>query len=175
MLILMSTMILLSACGGPKCPECQSASVWSSCNDEAVKTRTAYKCSEQTNFECQAFEETLNCKTDITAKGVMRGSEMVITPTIEKNVKGIIKIELNNAPEGTQAVAFTIQGGNVQMVEGQGPNLPFDSDESDGWSILLDTTDYDNDLYTISSIAGEGFSEGQPPLDVASAQVIIKN
>jgi len=175
-LILMSMVILIGACSGQKCPECQSASTWSSCNDDAVKVRTAYECSDQTNFECQSFEDTLNCKTEITAKGVMRGSEMVITPTIEKNVKGIINIELNNVPQKTRAVAFTIQEGDVERVEGQAPNLPFDYDGSDGWGISLDTSDYENGLYTIRVVAAEGFSgENKPPLDVASAQIIIKN
>ena len=165
-------VVLFTACG-PTCPECEAPSAWSSCNTQAQKVRTAYKCSEDTNFECQAFEETLECKTEITAKGVVGDSELVISPSIEKNVQGIISIELGNAPSETVAVAFIIDDGTREKNEG--PNLPFDTDGSDGWSIMLDTTDYENGLYSIGAVAGVGFDEGQPPLDAANVQVIIKN
>ncbi|MBU1973919.1 MAG: hypothetical protein KKH52_00820 [Nanoarchaeota archaeon] len=149
--------------------------IWSACNDDAVKTRTAYQCSEQTNFECQSFEEEVQCKTEVTAKGRVTDSQLRIYPTIEKNVKGIINVEYLNVPEDTEAVIFIIQSGKIDMEQGVGQNTPIDSDGSDGWNIMYDTTEYNNGLYTIAAVAGKGFGDNQPPLDAASAQVIIKN
>jgi hypothetical protein len=84
-LFILSVMVL-SGCG-PKCPECPGSGAWSSCNEDAVKTRTNYKCSEATNFECGEFEETQQCATEIRVAGRTGLSEILITPTIEKMLK----------------------------------------------------------------------------------------
>jgi hypothetical protein len=100
---------------------------------------------------------------------------MLITPTIEKNVNGIITVELTKAPEQTKAVIFVIQKGKISMEDGVGPGTPIDQDGSDGWSVLYDTAEYENGLYEIAAIAGEGFADNQPPLDAVVAQIIIEN
>lgn len=46
----------------PTCPDCPSPSDWSDCV-EGQKSRTAYKCDESTNYECQSFTETQICVT----------------------------------------------------------------------------------------------------------------
>jgi len=172
--VLILSMVLLSACG-PKCPECPGSSAWSACNEEAVKTRTAYRCSEETNFECQEFDETQQCATEVRVKGRTGLSEMLITPTIEKNVKGIITVELTKAPDETQAVIFVLNKGKIDMEAGLGPGIPIDQDSSDGWSTMYDTTEYENGLYEVAAIVGEGFADNQPPLDAVIAQIIIDN
>ena len=171
--ILVFAVFLLSSCG-PKCPECQAPGTWSACDDSAQKTRTTYQCNEATGFECRAAEEKENCRTEITAKGRVGDSLLRITPSIEKEVKGIITVEYAKVPEGTAAVAFAIGEGSLNLEEG-GVNLPFDTDGTDGWSIMLDTTKYTNGLYEIAAIAAVTFEDGNPPLDAASVQILIKN
>jgi len=175
--ILIIGMIFLSGCGpkGPQCPECPGSSAWSGCNDDALKTRTNYQCSENTNFECQQYEETQQCSTEIRVKGRTGLSEMLITPTIEKNVQGIITVELTKTPEETQGVIFVLQKGKITFEEGLGTGATMDSDKTDGWSILYDTSEYENGLYEVAAIIGEGFADGQQPLDAVVAQIVINN
>ncbi|MCX6821341.1 MAG: hypothetical protein NTW30_01040 [Candidatus Aenigmarchaeota archaeon] len=43
-----------------QCPTCPNPSTWSDClNDK--KSRTNYKCDQNTNYECQSFTETEDC------------------------------------------------------------------------------------------------------------------
>ena len=49
-----------------------------------------------------------------------------------------------------------------------------DTDGSDGWSYVLDTTNYENGVYEVFSMVGEEIKEAAPS-GMASAQVIIEN
>lgn len=110
-------------------------------------------------------------KTVIIAKA--GNTEIVISPSNERVVKGIITITATKVPNETKLVAFAIQGGNIDPIEKTGPNIGVDNDGDDGWSYLLDTKKYENDLYSISAIAGK--SVGSEPLGAVTAQVIIQN
>ena len=174
LIILIISVLLLSSCG-PKCPECPGSSAWSSCDVDAKKTRTSYKCTEATDFQCEEFEETQQCATEVRVTGRTGLSEMLITPTIDKNVKGVITVELTKAPDETKAVIFVLKKGKINVKEGLGPDIPIDQDKNDGWSILYDTTEYENGLYEVAAIVGEGFADDQPPLDAVGTQIVINN
>src|SRR3989338_2116561 len=70
---------------GPKCPQCPDPNSWSKCNDQAIKTRTNYKCSAETNYACQSYEETANCKTEMILKG-NKGLDVMVSPTLDETV-----------------------------------------------------------------------------------------
>ena len=62
--------------------------------------------------------------------------------------------ECGSGPKGTiriifEPYQFVIGEGSINLEQG-GINLPFDSDGSDGWSIMIDTTKYGNGLYETS-------------------------
>jgi hypothetical protein len=42
------------------CPPC-SPSPWSDCNEQGIKTRTAFKCGANTNYNCMAYTEEATC------------------------------------------------------------------------------------------------------------------
>ncbi len=44
----------------PGCPDCPDPGEWSGCVD-GMRTRTNYRCSEETGFECVAYEQTGEC------------------------------------------------------------------------------------------------------------------
>jgi len=52
-----------SAVQTSKCPSCPPPGEWSDCVN-GTRTRTNYKCSEETNFQCVAYEEVAPCKTE---------------------------------------------------------------------------------------------------------------
>lgn len=111
-------------------------------------------------------------KTIIKAKG-FGGVDMVISPSEGKNVKGIVTIELKNVPEAISIAGFFIylQGEQLQG----GPNLGLDMDGSDGWSYILDTTNYDNGVYEVGAVVGESIGEDKDPLGAVTTQIIIQN
>jgi len=56
----------------PSCPTCPQPSAWSDCIDNN-KTRTNYKCDATTNYACQSYTETKDCKlTSIWASPWLR-------------------------------------------------------------------------------------------------------
>ncbi|UCD02744.1 MAG: hypothetical protein JSV63_03075, partial [Candidatus Aenigmatarchaeota archaeon] len=59
-LVMIVPVLLISGCtqAGPQCPTCSNPSTWSECDANAVKTRTNYKCSEDTEYECESYTES---------------------------------------------------------------------------------------------------------------------
>ncbi|MFQ6105500.1 MAG: hypothetical protein ACE5NL_00310 [Candidatus Hydrothermarchaeaceae archaeon] len=102
---------------------------------------------------------------------------MVIAPSEDSFVKGIVTITMTHVPDGTKMVAFAIQGSGIEDIAKTGPNLGKDNDGSDGWSLYLDTTRYPNGVYDIISYASHltELQEDVPPLGFASAQIVIQN
>lgn len=49
--------------GIPGCPDCPDPGEWSGCI-EGERTRTNYRCSEETGFECVPYEQTGQCSGD---------------------------------------------------------------------------------------------------------------
>jgi len=107
--------------------------------------------------------------TKITGKG-FNDTIITIEPSEDKTISGIVTITMTNAPEETKAGFFAMVNKGEQV---DTPNLGIDQDDSDGWSWILDTSEYENGVYEISSIAAlDGDSS---PLGNATAQVIIEN
>ena len=142
--ILLSTIILLSGC--------------------------SQKTSTTVTTKTESTAATAAPKTEITAKSL--GTEMVISPSVGKTIKGIVTITLTKVPSATGIAAFGIE--KQGSTEGGGPNLGMDQDGSDGWSYILDTTDYENGIYTIYSMVGESL-KAEAPLGIVTAQVVIEN
>lgn len=166
---------------GPSCPKCPMSSNWSACNENIEKTRTSYKCSAETNYTCQEYEEEQKCKTELTPKG-QKGLISKISPTVEEKVKGIVSAEAFGVPKGTDSVSFMMYPNEVRL----GPNISpedlakvvriDDSEGDDGWNAFFDTTKLENGLYKINIMPTyNGAPDEDPWLDVASSQVIVEN
>jgi len=162
---------------GPSCPDCSAPSSYSDCNDDAVKTRTNYRCSKSTDFECEEYTEETNCATEIQLTGGPRGGTLggTVKPSIESKVEGIINIEVTNVPEDTMLVAYFLEGGDLEeMGSGRMPN--FATEQGDVWTGMLDTSDYDDGLYTLAVVSTNEEELGdEGPQAYAQAQILIEN
>jgi hypothetical protein len=170
-IVLMVGVLLLSGCAGPQCPECPEPSSYSECNDQAVKTRTNYRCSEATDFQCESYIEEKQCATEIKLTGTFDGT---IKPSIEEKVKGIIKLEVRNVPDDTVLVAYYLEGGDLPPV-GSGRMPSFASDQGDVWTGLIDTTKYKNGLYEIGVVSNNKEELEGNPQAYAQGQLLISN
>jgi len=62
-------VILVSGCtsnDGSQCPQCPSPGSYSECDDQGIMTRTNYRCSEATGYQCESYAEEKTCTTGIT-------------------------------------------------------------------------------------------------------------
>lgn len=165
-----------------ECPSiCPNPGTWSGCSEEGMKTRTNYGCSEETNYECEAYEEEMACKTEMAISG-SNGLEAIITPTLDETVKGIIQVEAVAIPDGTESVVFFFFPGEISldsdMTEEELEKLvqEIDSDGENGWKVFFDTEEVNDGLYKIVVAATyEGAPEEDPWLGFGYAQVIVKN
>ena len=127
--------------------------------------------------EVVSFEQTEESalpKTEIRVTGL--DSELLITPSVDNVISGIVTISMTKAPAETKSALFLIveKGEDFKTV---GPNLGIDTDGSDGWSRIVDTTQYENGLYDIATAALDVASpgSGDDPIAMTAAQVIIQN
>jgi len=67
------------------------------------------------------------------------------------------------------------QKGKINMEDGMGTNSHMDSEGSDGWSVLYDTTEFENGIYEVAAVVGTDFGGNTPPLDAVVAQIVIDN
>lgn len=125
--------------------------------------------SSTTGGEAKAAEKS-EPATKITATGI--GTTMVISPSKDKVISGIVTITATKVPSETGVMGFSIEGGNVPK-DSSNMNIALDQDDSDGWVSPFDTTEYDNGAYKINIIAGS--ADFQRMLGSASANVIIEN
>lgn len=163
--------IIISGCTGEKCPECPLPTTYSECNDQAIKTRTNYMCSEATNFECESYTQEMQCDTEIKLIGTF---DATVSPSIEEKVKGVIKMEAKNVPADAKIVAYYIDGGGLPPAGAE--RMPsFATKKGDVWTGMLDTGEYKNGLYQMM-IGGfiEETLEG-PPDYYARGQILISN
>jgi hypothetical protein len=162
---------------GPNCPTCPSPGGWSECSEEAMRTRTNYKCGEETNYECQSYTEEKACEIEIKLKN--KDLEAIISPTLDETVKDIIKVEVVKVPEETNLMlVFLIPqgvdlGSEMTAEESEQSIQIADSSGSDGWKVFLDTTKVDNGLYTIII----GTQPEDPPEEnpLIGTQLIVEN
>ena len=177
-ILAISAVIFISGCiqQGQKCPQCLDLSSWSKCNDQAIKTRINYKCSAETNYACQSYEETTNCKTEIVLKG-NKGFVVVVSPTLDETVKGVIKVSVNSIPsEGTKIWAMLSPQGMGQVEDPfKEPNVIIQIvDARAGQSVFLDTTKVKNGVYNLGIMTTVN-PKGGPWTDVVQTQLIIEN
>ncbi len=114
-------------------------------------------------------------KTEIIVKGE-KGAELVISPSVDKVIKGTVTITMNNVPQGTKSAGFYLESGDAEDTRDGPPNLGLDNDGSDGWSLTVDTTAYDNNQYHLFALifAEEPGSEVEPTATV-QVEVVINN
>ncbi|MEW5896794.1 MAG: hypothetical protein AB1668_03830 [Nanoarchaeota archaeon] len=104
------------------------------------------------------------------------GVTMIVAHAQGQVVKDIVTITVTKVPANTGSVGFVIQGPGIEAMEKTGPNLGYDSDGSDGWSVEFDTNSYPNENYTLGAIAFPADRQsGTPPLGVAQALIEIRN
>jgi hypothetical protein len=114
-------------------------------------------------------------KTEIRAEGsgISEGMEMLISPSVDNEISGVVTIRMTKVPEETLYVSFAIVGPGI---EDTGPNLGVNIAESEGWSVEFDTNDYSDNTYTL---IGYAFSTEQGadtnPLGFVQTEVVIKN
>ena len=157
--------------GGSQCPECSAPSSYSDCDDQAMKTRTNYRCSESTDFQCEGYTEETACATEIKLVGSFDGT---IRPSVEEKVKGVIKIEVTNVPADTKLVAYYLEGGDLAPV-GNGRMPEFATQQGDVWTGMLDTTKYSNGLYILGIVSNNQESLEGNPQAYAKGQIMISN
>ena len=177
-ILAISAVIFISGCiqQGQKCPQCLDLSSWSKCNDQAIKTKTNYKCSAETNYACQSYEETTKCKTEISLKG-NKGLDVVVSPILDEIVNGVIKVSVNLIPsEGTKIwIMLSPQG--ISQIEDpfKEPNVIIQIvDASAGQSVFLDTIKIKNGVYNLGIMTTVNPSGG-PWTDIVQTQLIVEN
>ena len=117
-------------------------------------------------------------KIEIIATG-RTGMELVISPSADRVIKGIVTITINKVPPGTKYVGFYLEGGDAGDAEDTGdgpPNLGLDNNGNDGWSLAVDTTVYDNNKYRIFALTfAEEPSAEVEPTGTVQTEVVINN
>lgn len=170
---MMVGVLLIAGCG-PTCPVCPEPSSYSQCNDQAIKTRTNYVCGESTEYQCKSYVEEKQCATEIKLQEGVGGMYGTVKPSIEEKVKGVIKIELGGVPDDAVAVAYYLEGGDLSPV-GEGRRPLFATKQDDVWTGLLDTTEYENGMYTLGAVAWDVEDADGPPKANAQGQILISN
>jgi hypothetical protein len=126
-------------------------------------------CGSETSSTEKVNTEPAAPKTEITATG-MGDTTIVVSPSVDKTIKGTVTIDLTKVLSNTKIAAF---GVTKQGEEGLGTPV-FDREGSDGWSYILDTTTYPNGVYTISGITGDELEDDGPD-GFVQVQAIIEN
>jgi len=176
-LMLIATIIFINGCG-KSCPQCPQPGVWSECNDNIIKTRANYRCGENTDYQCQSYTEELECKTQISLIG-SKGLNAVLNPTLDEEVKGTIKLNINSVPSDVTNIWVMMGPQGQQPKPGEDPfKMPNTiiqiEDATIGKVIFLDTTKVENGVYTLGVMATSN-PNGAPWTDVIQTQLIIKN
>ncbi len=173
-------LLLAFVAGCSNCPECPEPGGWSACSEDAVKTRTNYDCSEETGYECSEIEEQGECATEIILESP-EGIEGSISPTLETTISGIVTIEATSVPEGTGLVKFIVRpsditmGGSMSASDLAQVDQYRDTSDSDGWSTIVDTSSYENGVFSVDIMAMLPGDEDGDPLDMATTQVQVEN
>jgi hypothetical protein len=127
----------------------------------------------QTEPLVASLEEDTTFKTEI--KAVKQGTELTISPSTNSVIYEKVRIALTKVPEGTQSVAFSIQGPEIQDMDQTGPNLGFDNDASDGWGIEMNTLAYANSQYEIVAQTWDAIIKpGQKLFPTSNVKTIVQ-
>ncbi|MBS3116961.1 hypothetical protein J4421_05185 [Candidatus Woesearchaeota archaeon] len=145
------------------------------CAEKIAKEPTEETPAEKIIKSTEPAREPEKPKTEIIATG-QKGAELVISPSVDEAIKGTVTITMNNVPQETRYVGFYIERGDAEDANDGPPNLGLDNDGSDGWSLVVDTTAYDNNKYRIFALAfAEEPSSEVEPTGTVQAEVVINN
>ena len=140
------------------------------CTQEKAESKTTKEMEKQ----IQTPPQQPITKTQIKVSG--QGVEMIISPSLNNDLKDITTITVTKAPPNTATIGFAIIGPGIEALEKTGANLGYDYDGTDGWSFEFDTNSYPNDKYTLAVIAYSATRKsGEPPLGAAQAKIVIQN
>ncbi|MFC1723626.1 lipoprotein [Nanoarchaeota archaeon] len=122
-------------------------------------------CGQKQTQDAKTATPEKTTQTEIKAIG--QGATIVISPTIGKNVKGMITLTLTEMSADAKIISFAMErSGGEPIVLGQA--------NSDDWSILVDTTLYENGLYDIGGVTFTS-SSSREPIGMARTQILIDN
>lgn len=173
--IFITGLVFISGCAsGPSCPTCQTASSWSACDENAMKTRTNYKCGSDTSYECQSYTEQQACKTELSMAGT-NGLAVVVSPTMDEIVKGTLKITINSIPSEGNKIWVLLGPQGLQGDPFQDPNTRLQTVDSEaGKTVYIDTTKIENGVYNLGVMTTSN-PGGAPWTDVAQVQLVVEN
>jgi uncharacterized membrane protein len=136
----------------------------------ALQPKETTSSKEETNVpsSSETATEPASPKTEVKVQG--QNATLVISPSVDNEISGIVTVTVTEVPSETKWVFFTIAARDERP---NSPNLGIDEDGSDGWSRTVDTTKYKNGVYVIAGMPTTT-AEGDP-LGRASAKVRIKN
>ena len=177
---LLATLLvpLICGCTQSACPECPIAGGWSECDSEGLKVRTNYECNE-TSSACESYEESMACATSLTLNN--NDLNVIISPTLDVYVNGIIKFEATSLPDDTTKIYFMMYPQNepINMSAGLTINQVFAIDNADtiiGWTKYVDTTGMKNGVYNVAVMSSyEGAPESNPWLAIVQTQLLLNN
>ena len=96
----------------------------------------------------------------------------VISPSVGNTLSGDIVIKLETFPKETGFIAFALVPSKEQF-DFNSHVVGMDIDAKNGWDFELDTLTFENGTYNLAIFSLK--EPGQPPLEIASTKVIIKN
>jgi hypothetical protein len=99
--------------------------------------------------------------------------EITIEPSQNDTISGEVTIAAADVPAEAKHVGFSISE-NFEDLGTGGPNLGFDSSETEGWTKTLDTTKYKNGKYFVALFVFSTDASSNP-IGTANVQVEISN
>jgi hypothetical protein len=140
-----------------------------------MKTRTNYKCGQDTSYECQSYSEQQACKTEMNLKG-NNNLDVTLSPTLDEIIKGTLKISINAIPsEGNKIWVLLTPQGSSGGDPFSTPNTILQTADSEvGKSVYIDTTKVENGVYNLGIMTTSN-PGGAPWTDVVQTQLVIEN
>jgi hypothetical protein len=126
---------------------------------------------EQGDADDPGVPEPATPRAEIVVEG--RNATVRIEPSVDEVVSGIVTITIIEAPDETEMAFFAMRKQGAEDIQEEGPNIGIDTEASDGWSSLLDTTGFENGVYEVSGLAMA--DADSDPLGGATAQVVFEN
>lgn len=174
LIMLLVSVLAVSSCS-PKCPStCGEPGSYSACDDNAVKTRSNYRCSEATEYQCESYVEEKQCAKEIKMSPAVGDLSGFVKPSIDNKVKGTVTIEISTFPEDTKIVAYYLEGGDLEPI-GQGRMPGFASKQGDVWIGMIDTTEYENGAYQLAVVSNNQEAMEGNPKAMTTAWLDIEN
>jgi hypothetical protein len=127
---------------------------------KSLKPDTSLSTKEQESPENKIVEKGVNMYIEIE-------------PSVGNTISGVVNVSATSTPKDTNSIGFVVVEKIEDLITGDGKILGTDSDGSDGWTSIFDTTEFENGLYFVVSIASA--KPGGNPNASANVQVEINN